>query len=139
MKKLYRSIKFYFHYRRVILKNKAFLKQKFNIDVDWVNRLYTVVNVPDEDLEPPYNVRKADIDLLSKRYIDEYIKELNRWFSNNGLKEFVEMYDYQKLDKFSHLFVIGYSMFRTNRVANFFYYFFLPLLLITSIIILIMV
>ena len=132
MKNLYRSIKFYFVYRNTILKNRDILKNDFNVDIDWVNRLYTVINVPETEVEEPFNIRKADIEAMSKKYVDDYVKSMNKWYSQNSLRELIEIYEFRKISKYSYLMVTGYSMFKTNKVANVLMYFVLPVSIIIS-------
>jgi hypothetical protein len=50
---IFKKIKFYFQYRKIILKNKEEFQNSFNLRIDRVNRIYTVINIPNELFEEP--------------------------------------------------------------------------------------
>jgi hypothetical protein len=61
-----------------------------------------------------YSIRKADIDRISEAFIKEYMTEIGSFLNTKGLTELYEVYEIKKVDKFSYLIVIGYSMFRSD-------------------------
>jgi len=127
---LIKKIQLYIQFRKTIRENRVQLLQDFNIRVDFADRLYTVINVPDT-LGEPYNMRKSDVDRISEAYIKEYISKLSSYLNSIGLGE---LYDYyqpiKKLDKFSYLIIIGYKPMLSTRVSFFFWYLLLPSTLI---------
>lgn len=136
MKKIsiFKKLKLYLNYRKVILSNRLDFKNNYNLRIDNVNRIYTVVNVPNQLFDEPYNMRTADINRISEPYITEYIRQVSLYLNKIGLSELYKMYDVQKVDKYSYLIVIGFSLFDTSKVARNLLLRFLPILLFVLII-----
>lgn len=121
--------KFYKEYRKNLLSNKEELASEFGIRIDFVNRFYTVLNIPKELIEEPYDLRKADIDALAGRYIKEYATLLGQYLSTKNMNELWKVYKTEKVGKFSYLIVFGYSQFDTAQVAKNIYYRIIPITL----------
>ena len=79
------DIKNYFYIRRTIKKNQNSIEwQKFKLRVDWIGRIYTVVNLPPEVLyspDTPEEIRPA--------YVLEESKPLNVYLTSLNLQEIV--------------------------------------------------
>lgn len=120
MKKVsfFKKIKLYSTYRTALIKNKANLAESFGARVDRVSRVYTVLNIPKELFDEPYNLRKQDIDNISKKYIQEYSSQLSSYLDSIGLKELYDFYQVEKVDKFSYLLVFGFSLINTDEFAR---------------------
>lgn len=124
---IFKKIYLFFIFRRNLLKAETDLKIQFNIRVDKIFRFYTVLNVPSEVVEEPYNLRKSDVDTISKNYVREFNSQLSQFLNSRGLTELYDLYDMEKVDKYSYLLVFGYSLFNTKRLANSLIYFWTPL------------
>lgn len=136
MKKIsfFKKLKLYFTYRKVLLQNLDGLQTNFNARVDRVSRIYTVLNIPKEIFDEPYNVRKSDIDNISRKYIKEYSSEISKFLDSIGLAELYDFYQVEKVDKYSYLLVFGYSLINTDKFARRLLFRFVPVtLLILSI------
>lgn len=128
---LIKKIQLYLQFRKTIRRNRVQLLQDFNVRVDFADRLYTVINVPDT-LGEPYNMRKADIDRISEVYLRDYIGKLSNYLNSLGLGELYGYYQpIKKLDKFSYLIIIGYKPLSSTKISTFFWYFALPTSLIS--------
>lgn len=132
---LWKKLSLYGQYRSIVLQNKDELAT-LNLRVDMVNRLYTVVNVPEELFDGIYDTKSADIVRISKSYLTEYIRQVSRTLDALGLTELYQIYDTKKVDKYSFLVVIGFKLFDTRRVANTLLYRALPGILIALTIVL---
>lgn len=134
MKKLsfWKKLSIYRTYRRIVLKNKNEFKDTYSLRLDRVNRIYTVINIPAEMFEEPYNLRTADINKISEPYITAYTKQISGLLDSKGLSELYRLYDVKKIDKFSYLVIIGFSLFDTAIVARNIFLKFLPITLILS-------
>ena len=130
----FKKILLFFVFRSKLLKNETDLKIQYNLRVDNIFRLYTVLNIPEKIIEEPYNFRKADIDTISKTFIQEYINNLSQFLNSRGLTELYELYDLEKVDKYSYLIVFGYSLINTRRLANSLIYIWTPILVISLLI-----
>jgi len=137
---MFKKIKLFYAYRR-ILKNKSLvLKNKYNIRIDNAWRMYTVLNVPEEVVGEAYSLKKSDIDKISENYIKQFYIEVGQELNTSGLTELFNIYDVQKVDKYSYLVVIGFSQFKSQKYFNLLYYLGIPVsiifIIITSILLL---
>ena len=119
-------------YKKTLKLNKVRLERELNVRIDSAYRLYTVLNIP-EELYGEFTLKKSDIDKISENYIREYVFEVSK-FLKYWTKWTFESYEIKKVDKYSYLLVIGFSLFRTNVFYNNLYYKFLPILLTLSIV-----
>ena len=131
---IFKKIYLFFLYRKNLLKSETDLKIQFNIRIDGILRFYTVLNVPGEVIEEPYNLRKSDIDTISRNYIKEYNFQLSQFLNSKGLTELYDLYDMEKVDKYSYLLVFGFSLFNTKRLANRLLYVWTPIMVLISLI-----
>jgi hypothetical protein len=127
---IFKKVYLFFIFRRNLLKAETDLKIQFNIRVDKIFRFYTVLNVPAEVVEEPYNLRKSDIDSISRNYVKEFNFQLSQFLNSRGLTELYDLYNMEKVDKYSYLLVFGFSLFNTKRLANSLIYFWTPFVLI---------
>jgi hypothetical protein len=79
-KRVVTDIKNYFFIRKTIKKNIGTIEwEKFKLRVDWIGRIYTVVNLPPEVIyspDAPEEIRPAYI-LEESRPLNEYLTKLN--------------------------------------------------------------
>jgi hypothetical protein len=68
--------------------------------------------------DEPYNLRKTDIDTLSKTYINEFRRRFSDFLNSKGLMELFDLYEVKKVDKYSYLLVFGFSLANTKKLAN---------------------
>lgn len=129
---LRKKLAIYFSYRRALLRNKELFRSKYNLRVDRVNRIYTVINIPESIFEEPYNLRTTDINKISEPYIAEYIKQISILLNDNGMTELYKLYTIDKVEKFSYLIVIGFSLFDTDKAARLIFLKLLPVALIIT-------
>ena len=109
---IFKKIKLFHNYKKIISLSKVQLEANFNIRVDRASRIYTVLNIPDELYGEPYNLRKGDIDKISETYIREYIGKLSEYLNEKGLSELYDFYEpVKKVDKYSYLIILGFKPF----------------------------
>lgn len=121
-------------FKKIINENKTELEQKFAMRADNAKRLYTVLNIPEEVIGEPYNLRKTDIDKIAENFIKEYSFELGKYLDSKGLQELYEYYEIKKVEKYSYLVVLGFSLFKSNKYYNNIYYKIIPVISIVAII-----
>ena len=129
---LIKKIKLFYNFSKSIKKNKAILSNKFNVRIDNANRLYTVLNVPEELVGEAYSLKKSDIDRISETYTREYTRELAEFLNEQGLQELYEIYEIRKVDKYSYLIIIGFRLFNSPKYFNRLYYIVLPAAVVTT-------
>ena len=113
----FRKLKLYLEYRRGLNLIKDDLYANFNARVDFISRIYTVLNLPPDSIEEPYTLRKSDIDAIAKNFIREYSSELGKYLNKNGLSELYDFYDITKVDKYSYLLIFGFALFDMKKVV----------------------
>jgi hypothetical protein len=129
---LFKKLKFFNIYKKCIKNYKKELWSEFKIRVDSAWRIYTVVNIPESIIGEAYSIRKDDIDRISQTYIKEYVSGLSKFLNSKGLKELFDYYDVKKVDKYSYLIVIGFSLFKTNEFYNNIYYKLIPIMVLLA-------
>jgi hypothetical protein len=129
----FKKLSLFSYYKKVVKQNKIKLERELNIRIDSAQRLYTVLNIP-EELYGEFTLKKSDIDKISESYIKEYMFEVAKSLSEMGLNELFQSYEVKKVSKYSYLLVVGFSLFRSNVFYNNLYYKFFPALTILSLI-----
>lgn len=110
-----KKIRLFSLYKKAIKKNRSEIEQNFGLRIDNAQRMYTVLNIPEEIIGEAFSLKKSDIDRISENYIKEYSAEISRFLTSKGLGELYSFYEVRKVDKYSYLVVIGYSLFRSNE------------------------
>ena len=131
---LFKKIKLFNNFKKVIKNDQSELELKFNIRIDKAYRLYTVINVPEELIGEAYSLKKSDIDRISENYIRQFSSELASYFNSKGLNELYDFYKIDKVGKYSYLIVIGFALFKSEKYYNNIYYKLIPSVFILSII-----
>ena len=88
-----KKLKLFFLWRKTIKQSKFELQQKFNLRIDSAQRLYTVINVPEELIGEAYALKKQDIDRISETYIRGFSGELTQMLNERGLQELFRVYE----------------------------------------------
>jgi hypothetical protein len=123
-----KDLQLFFSYKSILSKNKVRLNGDFNIRIDNADRMYTIVNIPTNLVEEPYNIRKSDVDIIAENYIRDYISNLSTFLNSIGLVELYDFYEpIKKVDKYSYLIVIGYKNLDSVELNKVIYRFLLPL------------
>jgi hypothetical protein len=128
----FKKLKLFLNYKKIVKQNKLELERSLNIRVDNAQRLYTVLNVPEELIGEAYSLKKSDIDRISETYIREYVYEVSKLLNSKGLMELFRTYEVKKVDKYSYLIVIGFSLIETPKLYNNLYYKVIPSVLFLS-------
>lgn len=129
----FKKLSLFSFYKKTLKQNKVRLERELNIRFDSAYRLYTVLNIP-EELYGEFTLKKSDIDKISENYIREYSFEVSKFLKSIGLNELFQSYEIRKVDKYSYLIVIGFSLFKSNEFYNNLYYKFIPFLAVASIV-----
>ena len=128
----FKKLSLFFTYRKSIKKIEKQLEREFNVRIDGAFRIYTVLNIPSELIEEPYNLRKADIDALAQNFNKEYSTQLSKFLDTNGLYELYDFYDVEKVDKYSYLLIFGFSLFNSQKMLRNIYLIWIPIIVTVS-------
>ena len=125
---IFKKFSLYRFYKKTIIKNRVELADKFNIRIDRAHRLYTVVNIPEEFFTEPYNLRTADINIISEKYIREYVSSLSQYLNSIDIAEMYDFYEpIKKIDKYSFLIILGFKYINSVEYNNFLWLRLLPI------------
>lgn len=122
-----KKMRLFSSYKKSLKSVERQLVQNFGIRIDSAQRMYTVLNIPEELIGEAFSMKKSDIERVSENYVKEYIAELNRFLSQNGMSELLEVYEIKKVDKYSFLVVVGFSLFKSNEFYNKLYFRYIPI------------
>lgn len=130
---IFRKLRLYQIYKKSIKSNRVDLVAKFNVRIDRVNRLYTVINVPEEFFSEPYNTRTSDINMISEKFVKEYIGNLSQFLNSIGISEMYDFYEpINKVDKYSYLIVLGFKYMDSVEYNNFVWFRLVPITTLLS-------
>jgi hypothetical protein len=132
---LLKKIKIFREYKKIIKSIKIELEQSFGVRIDKAWRIYSVINIPIEEVGEPYNLRRSDIDKIAEASIKGFSTELGNFLDSKGLKEIYDFYEVQKVDKYSYLLVFGFSLFKSNEYYDKIRFRVIPVLVLVPIIV----
>ena len=135
---IFKKIGLFRSFKKSIKESKSELENRFQARIDIASRIYTVLNIPENLIGEAYSLKKSDIDKISENYIISYSSEISKFLDSKGLKELYKTYDVKKVDKYSYLIVIGFSLFKSEKFYNNIYYKLLPTISILLIILFIL-
>ena len=137
---LYKKIKIFREFKKILILNKTEIEQVFGARIDNAYRIYNVLNIPLEIIGEPYNLRKSDLDKLAETSIKEYTNKISEYLDSKNLREMYDFYEIKKVDKYSYLVILGFSLpndtFRSNKYYDNIRYRLIPTASILSIILL---
>jgi hypothetical protein len=135
-----KKLRIFRDFKKVLKLNRTELQEVFGARVDNAYRIYNVINIPVEEIGEPYNLRKSDIDLIAEKSVREYSSNISKYLDTKGLQEMYDFYEIKKVDKYSYLIVIGFSLpndpFRSNKYYDNLRYRFIPVVSVISLILL---
>jgi hypothetical protein len=129
-----KKLKLFYLYKKILNENRNEIEKSFGLRIDKAKRMYTVLNIPEEIIGDAFSLKKEDINRISENYIKEYSSEITRFLTLKGLGELLSFYEVRKVDKYSYLVVIGFSLFRSNEYYDKLYWRVYPIIGILSII-----
>lgn len=124
---LLKKIRLFSEYRSVLNASSQEIEARYGARVDKAYRIYTVLNIPEDIIGEAYSLKKSDIDKIAENYIKGYISEMGAYLSSKNLSELFRIYEVKKVDKYSYLIVIGYSLFSSNEFYDRLYWRVLPI------------
>lgn len=91
---MFKKIKWYLQYRRVINKNKDLLFTRHNLKIDWVNRLYKTVTLTEDDL--------LEVKIIGAKYVNILLRndsvKIQNTLLNLGIFELVNVLESKQLN-----------------------------------------
>lgn len=116
---LWKKIKLFKEFRKIVKLSETEIGEIFGARIDEAYRIYNVLNIPEEMIGEPYNLRKSDIDRFAETMVREYTVKVSEYLDTKGLKEMYDFYEVKKVDKYAYLVVLGFALpndtFRSNK------------------------
>ena len=111
---LFKKFIFYSTYRTLVKQHTAQLAERFDIRVDNIYRMYTVIHVPDDTtLYGPQNAQR-----LAGNWLKNWLATLDQFLVEIELKELTAVEKISQLDPQNFLLVIRYKYL---NIANWMY------------------
>jgi len=88
----------------------VFSSSEFVLRKDILNRLYTVINLPQDKLTVDYD--------LASDTIRKYVNKVNHEFFKIGLQELARVEAVTKIDEFNFYIRFGFKLFDSETVAK---------------------
>lgn len=104
----------FYKYTRIVKVLQAELLERFDVRIDWIWRMWTVVNVPPEKMRNVINHGYPHLEDEVKRRIHD----LGIYFIEKGLAEFVRPNLPVPLSEFSALVVVESRHVNSRRLFN---------------------
>lgn len=104
---VFKKLKYYKFYKKIIKDNKDMLNRKYNLRIDDAYRLYTVLNMP-TDVEA-YGSK------LTEKYLTEYISKVDTALMELGLNELIGIGEMKKIDEINYLIIFRFSLMDTAK------------------------
>lgn len=109
---MFKTISNFLIYRKNIRKHKAYLKSKFGLNVDYIYRLWTTINLTDvpEDIKYKYG------NSLIKYELGKYYSLLEKELVHLDLNELINVYEIKPVDKDNFGITLGFSMYNNFKL-----------------------
>lgn len=100
MLRLFKLIRNYFLYKKMMKTNESIFIKKFNLRKDWVGRYYTVINLSYDDTYGMQMVKKG----LSK-----FTRDFDDLRFKTGLQDLIKIKSIKSIDAINYKTIIGYN------------------------------
>jgi hypothetical protein len=101
-------------YRQIAKTNEKELLERFNVRIDEVGRLYTVINVPNQtDTYGP-----KDGPRITKTMLQNWLNKFDNYLVQIGLKELTQVQELTEIDEMNYLLVIRFKSLNIARIAT---------------------
>lgn len=111
---MFKSLSYYKTYKKLIKQHSNELLNMFNIRIDNVNRLYTVINLPPQtDTYGP-----KDGPRMTAAMLKGWLAKLDNYLLKTGLKEFTKVESMEEIDESNYLLIVRFKFFDTAKVAT---------------------
>ena len=111
---MFKKYRLYKLYKSIIKKHEKELLEKFNIKIDRIGRMYTVVNVPPQlDTFGP-----KDGPRITKTLLQNYLNKLDNFLIEIGVKELTKVQELTEIDEMNYLLIIRYNYLDVANIAT---------------------
>lgn len=117
---MFKSIINYFKYRKFITKNRDYLYSNFNLKIDNIYRLGTIVSIPNQRFQLLRGYRNAELDIHKEleEELRRYLKRFDIYLMQNNLVEFIGLYYANRTGENAVTVIMSYKKINTVKIAN---------------------
>jgi len=109
---IFKRIKLYYEYKKLLKDNIEDLQSKYSFRVDNINRIYTVIHIPDDiKVYGPEH-----IEALTEEWLKKWLIRLDTYLVNIHLKEFLNRDTLTKIDDQNFLLVLRYKYLNLEKI-----------------------
>ena len=112
MIKLYRKIKFFFVYRKNILKNRKYLEDKYGFNINLLLEMYTTITLAYAPKDLKEKMGKALVEIEIKKFINLVNADLPKL----ELDELVNVYEIKRVDDDNWGIAFGYALANNTKL-----------------------
>ncbi len=106
---MFKAIKNYLFYRKIINKLKPTLLTNFGVKVDMLSRLYTVFTIPEREYKELVSQYQEHSDKLIEIEFKGYKKKLDTYLMKQGLTEMYGIYLEERANERQFMLAITYK------------------------------
>lgn len=111
---MFKKYKLYRLYRKLIKQHQKELLETYNVRVDQVGRLYTVINLPPQaDTYGPKDGPRITASLLKN-----WLSVFDNYLVNIGVKELTAVESMTEIDESNYLLIIRFKLLNMARIAT---------------------
>ncbi len=109
---IFKRIKFYYEYKKLVEDNIKELKEQYNIRIDNIYRLYTVIHVSDD----VRSYGSEHVEALTEEWLKKWLIMFDTLLVNIHLKEFLIREELSKIDDHNYLLVMRYKYLNLEKI-----------------------
>lgn len=125
---MFKKIKWFFLYKKIIHKNIDVLYRRHGIKIDWVDRMYKTYTLNKDELDQ----EKIYGSTYIKTLIEKEQSKIEETLIELGLEELVALIELEQLNEKQIGMAFRFKFFDTAKISNFLLWFFITLLITVS-------
>lgn len=111
---MFKNIRLYNLYRKLVKEHEKGLLEKFNLRIDQVGRIYTVIHVPPQaDTYGP-----KDGPRITKSLLQTWLNKLDNYLVEIGIKELTAVESLTEIDEMNYLLIIKFKFINVARILT---------------------
>ena len=109
---LSKRVRYFYLYKKTVKAHKSELKSNFNLEVDRLQRIWTVISIPQENAQ--------DVKKYGHKYIDNevenFIKETDKYFRQINIVEFIKIENIEILNPLEVGVVFSFKFLKPQKI-----------------------
>jgi hypothetical protein len=117
---MFKNLKHFIRYRKILLSNKLELFNLFNVKIDDIYRLGVNIRIPKDkmDVYNDYKYPVIEINRILDNEIKKFFIKLDRYFLNKNLMEYLEVESTDQIDTDSAIVILKFKLYDIEKFAK---------------------